>query len=167
MQYVRDTIEPLHYLASESIHLAVIQLPSSTNSQDVSLLIGQYFREGPVSHYIRGGDWKMVRVDDNRVIEARSFVDAMKAEAIFDIGIILHRLKRKGIACPQCGQDDSENTVSTEEWVRWCVTYCLVARTYTHSGMTRTVLSKCGKLFHSADTISPSLSALPDSLEGV
>ncbi|KAG5220244.1 hypothetical protein IMY05_C4639000300 [Salix suchowensis] len=55
MQYVRNTIEPLHYLASESIHLAVIQLPSSTNPQDVRLMIGQYFREGPVSRYIRRG----------------------------------------------------------------------------------------------------------------
>ncbi|KAF9489351.1 hypothetical protein BDN71DRAFT_329084 [Pleurotus eryngii] len=136
-----------------------IPLSLCTTWWDVRLMIGQYFREGPVSRYIRRGHWKMVRVDDNRVMQPRSFANAMKPEAIFDIGIVLHRLKRKDITCPQggqdlhqlkredincpqCGQDNSENMVSTEGWVR-----CYNA--------------KCRTLFHSAVTISLNPISLP------
>ncbi|KAF9496247.1 hypothetical protein BDN71DRAFT_1505943 [Pleurotus eryngii] len=146
-------------------NMYAIPLSLCTTWRDVRLMVGQYFREGPVSRYIRRGDWKMVRVDDNRVMKARSFVDAMKPEAIFDIGIVLHQLKQKDITCPQggqdlhqlkqedincpqCGQDYSENMVSTEGWVRCSNT-------------------KCRTLFHSADTISSNPIALPDSSEGV
>ncbi|KAF4572384.1 hypothetical protein EYR36_006882 [Pleurotus pulmonarius] len=64
-----------------------VPLSFCTSWRDITRVVHQYFQAGPERHCICLGDWEMVHVDDNRVLEERSFADALKPEAVFDIGI--------------------------------------------------------------------------------
>ncbi|KAF4584861.1 hypothetical protein EYR40_001680 [Pleurotus pulmonarius] len=100
-----------------------VPLSFCTSWRDITLVVHQYFQAGPESHYICRGDWEMVHVDDNRVLEERSFADALKPEAVFDIGIIVSRcLTQSRYTCPQCSAVNYKNTSRfTNKWIRWCV----------------------------------------------
>ncbi len=65
----------------------------------------------------------MVHVDDNRVLEERSFSDALKPEAVFDIGIIVSRCRTQSrYTCPQCSAVNYKNTPHfTNKWIWWYV----------------------------------------------
>ncbi|KAL4255966.1 hypothetical protein AB1N83_013726 [Pleurotus pulmonarius] len=99
-----------------------VPLSFCTSWRDITRVVHQYFQAGPERHCICLGDWEMVHVDDNRVLEERSFADALKPEAVFDIGIgiIVSRcLTQSRYTCPQCSAINYKNTSRfTNKWIR-------------------------------------------------
>lgn len=84
------------------------------------MVIHQCCKEGPEVEYINQGNWAIVHVVDNIVIDQRSFIGVLKPEMRFDIGIIvkLMSVMLRAAQCPQCGHVNGGNP-SKDGWIDW------------------------------------------------
>ncbi|KAJ8701273.1 hypothetical protein PTI98_000078 [Pleurotus ostreatus] len=86
--------------------------------KDFAIVIYQYCREGPEVEYIAQGNWAIVHVADNNIIDQTSFTGVLKPEMRFDIGIIVQLLSAmlRATQCPQCGHVNGGNA-SKDGWI--------------------------------------------------
>ncbi|KAG9218380.1 hypothetical protein CCMSSC00406_0007249 [Pleurotus cornucopiae] len=86
--------------------------------KDFAIVIYRYCREGPEVEYIAQGNWAIVHVADNNIIDQTSFAGVLKPEMRFDIGIIVQLLSAmlRATQCPQCGHVNGGNA-SKDGWI--------------------------------------------------
>ncbi|KAG5219400.1 Carbohydrate esterase protein [Salix suchowensis] len=85
---------------------------------DFAMVIYQYCRNGPEIEYIRQGNWAIVHVEDNHIIDQTSFTSILKSEMRFDIGVIVQLLSAALRTCPQCGHHN-KGKATVDGWIRW------------------------------------------------
>ncbi|KAF4596158.1 hypothetical protein EYR38_007532 [Pleurotus pulmonarius] len=90
--------------------------------KDLQIVIMQCCKNNPEGDYIRQGNWEMVHIEDDSVVERSRFANTVKAEMRFDISVIMELLQASLFACPQCGhqhdeEEFSQPSRSRSEWI--------------------------------------------------
>ncbi|KAF9501627.1 hypothetical protein BDN71DRAFT_725398 [Pleurotus eryngii] len=90
---------------------------------DFAMVIYQHCRNGPEVEYLRQGNWAIVHVEDNHIIDQTNFTSILKSEMRFDIGVIVQLLSAALRTCPQCGHHN-KGKATVDGWIRCSYVEC-------------------------------------------
>ncbi|KAL4256099.1 hypothetical protein AB1N83_012858 [Pleurotus pulmonarius] len=79
---------------------------------DLQHVLSHLCQNGPEEDYIYLGNWEIVHIGDDMVIDKDLFAKTVKAEMRFDISIIVQSRNASSRTCPQCGRHSSKKCPS-------------------------------------------------------
>ncbi|KAL4255781.1 hypothetical protein AB1N83_013661 [Pleurotus pulmonarius] len=95
-----------------------IPIDLCTSRMDLQQILSHLCQDGPEEDYIYLGNWEIVHIEDDMVVDKDLFAKTVKSEMRFDISIIVQSRSASSHTCPQCGCNSGKKSPSG--WI-----YCL------------------------------------------